>query len=58
MEASQPFGFNYVDVTQNTGAWKRIRNHKVTGSKLARVLGFYSSKKFTGSWDMVFNTSL
>ena len=32
---------------------KIIRNHKETGSRLAEILGFYDSRKFAESWDIV-----
>ena len=57
METPKLSGFNYVHVTQNTDAWEKIRNHKFTGSRLARIFGFYSSDKFTESWVIVNNAS-
>ena len=39
LKAPKPCGYNYENVYQNTEEWQRLRNYKVTGSRLPARLG-------------------
>ena len=41
LKAPKPCGYNYENVYQNTEEWQRLRNYKVTGSRLPALLGLY-----------------
>ena len=55
LEAPKPCGYNYENVYQNTEEWQRLRNYKVTGSRLPALLGLYGGTKYNNTWDIVKN---
>ena len=44
---------NYVDVKQNTDDWQKLRQHKVTGSRLPALIGIHGKNKFETYWKIV-----
>ena len=44
---------NHCPVQQNSVEWMELRKGKVTGSRLAYLLGFHGSKKFDQYWKIV-----
>ena len=55
LKAPKPCGYNYENVYQNTEEWQRLRNYKVTGSRLPALLGLYGGTKYTNTWNIVKN---
>ena len=55
LKAPKPCGYNYENVYQNTEEWQRLRNYKVSGSRLPALLGLYGGTKYKNTWNIVKN---
>ena len=53
LEAPKPSGENYIDVCQKSADWHSARKHKITGSRIPSLLGFYGKNKFENYWNIV-----
>ena len=53
LKAPEPFGFYYTDCLQRSNEWHEVRKHKITGSRLPALLGFYGKNRFEEYWDVV-----
>ena len=55
LQAPKPIGSNYIDTVQNSEEWQSLRKFRVTGSRLAALIGIHGKKKFDAYWDIVKN---
>ena len=53
LEGPNPSGENYIDVLQRSAEWHSTRKHRITGSRIAALLGFDGKNKYDDMWNVV-----